>query len=485
MLPLPDPENTLDILLEALNQLVEFDLAVVLSLEDNERLIVRKSRGTLNIPELKTFQIALEERKDLAEVLREGKAVLYDETRQHADTYEDVLKLPQNHSCLVSPLMIDRRAVGLLTLDHRQCGRYDPAMVNFIEVISNLISINLNYIDASEYLTRQNRELLREQGNRPLYQEKILSRLIGQSRAWGKVLDHIRLVADSSVPVLIQGETGTGKELTARAIHDLSDRSSGPFVALNCSALTASLAESELFGHEKGAFTGALQQRKGRFELARGGTLFLDEIGDLPLEIQPKLLRVIQEGTFERVGGERTLSVDVRIIAASHIHLESAVAHHRFREDLFYRLSLFPIYLPALRDRAEDIFLLADHILRNIGKRKKLNLIGLSPQAQRFLMEHSWPGNIRELQNRLERGVLLSSGGLIERNHLMPEEYRGEEISLVKEDSIPLWSEMEKKYFYRVLEQSEHKIYGPGGAAEITGLKPTTLQSRLKKLGLK
>jgi formate hydrogenlyase transcriptional activator len=237
--------------------------------------------------------------------------------------------------------------------------------------------------------------------------------LIGNGTKIRAVLEQVKLVAPADSAVLIQGETGTGKELIAQAIHNQSQRSTGPFVTLNCSAIPAGLLESEMFGHERGAFTGALSQRLGRFQMAHKGTLFLDEIGDLPIELQPKLLRALQEQEFERLGSSQTIRVDVRIVAATNQNLSKMVAERRFRADLYYRLNVFPIMLPALRDRVEDIPALVRHFVRLFAERMNKTIDGIPEHVMDALRFYSWPGNIRELQNYIERAVLVTEGRLL------------------------------------------------------------------------
>jgi transcriptional regulator with GAF, ATPase, and Fis domain len=285
---------------------------------------------------------------------------------------------------------------------------------------------------------------------------------------------------------MITGETGTGKEQVARAIHSLSNRALRPFIALNCSALSSGLAESELFGHEKGAFTGAVNQRKGRFELANTGTLFLDEIGDLPLEIQPKLLRALQQQTFERVGGEKTITADVRIICATHVDLAKAVEKGAFREDLYYRLNVFQINLPPLRERGEDVFLLASHFIEKIKLRMNKPNLRLSDESINLLLNYKWKGNVRELQNMLERAAILAVDCIIEPKHLS-EDFKSKKKSIPESTvEIPVTSlnSAIKSQIENALKKTNGKVYGNDGAAFLLGMKPTTLQSKIKKLGI-
>jgi formate hydrogenlyase transcriptional activator len=276
---------------------------------------------------------------------------------------------------------------------------------------------------------------------------------------------------------LINGETGTGKELIAEAIHKCSDRSNGPFVKVNCAAIPAGLLESELFGHERGAYTGAVTRGIGRFERANHGTLFLDEIGDLPLELQPKLLRVMQERQFERLGGGATIQADVRVICATHRNLVEMVDERQFRADLFYRLSVFPIELPPLRDRSEDIPLLVQHFAMDYAARMNKRITAISEDFMTALVRHSWPGNVRELQNFIERSVILSTGAIL--NGSLPE------LTCTPKSSAPVTLEdAERSHILQTLSRTEGVVGGPNGAAARLGLKRTTLISMMRRLGI-
>jgi len=304
--------------------------------------------------------------------------------------------------------------------------------------------------------------------------------LIGDSASFRAVLELVNLVAPADCAVLIEGETGTGKELIARAIHDQSLRSRGPFVTLNCAAIPAGLLESELFGHERGAFTGALSQRMGRLQLANNGTLFLDEIGDLPLELQPKLLRALQEQEFERLGSSQTIRVDVRIVAATNQNLAEMVTERRFRADLYYRLNVFPITLPPLRDRVEDIPALVSHFVREFAVRMNKMIDSIPEQVMEVLRRHAWPGNIRELQNFIERAVLLSEGRVLrpplaELTRLTP---------AASSEPARTLAEMERVYIIETLQRTNWVIGGRSGAAAKLGLPRTTLIARMHKLGI-
>jgi transcriptional regulator with GAF, ATPase, and Fis domain len=303
--------------------------------------------------------------------------------------------------------------------------------------------------------------------------------IVGRSTALSDVLDEVRTVACTDSTVLIHGETGTGKELIARAIHEWSERSAGPFVKVSCGAIPAGLLESELMGHEKGAFTGATMQRIGRFELAHAGTLFLDEIGEVALELQPKLLRLLQEREFERVGGTRTVRSSVRVIAATNRDLAAMVAARRFLEDLYYRLNVFPIALPPLRKRRHDIPVLAEHFMNQLAARFKKDVRRISPASLQRLTEYDWPGNVRELKNVVERAMILARGPTLEvpvfRNAPAPllEALDGDDLAAVN-----------KAHILGVLEATGWVVAGPNGAAARLGVKRSTLNNRMKKLGI-
>jgi formate hydrogenlyase transcriptional activator len=343
-----------------------------------------------------------------------------------------------------------------------------------------------------------------------------LPRIIGNSTALRHVLSLVRVVAPTNATVLINGETGTGKELIAEAIHKCSGRSEGPFVKVNCAAIPAGLLESELFGHERGAYTGAVTRGIGRFERASRGTLFLDEIGDLPLELQPKLLRVIQEKQFERLGGAATIHTDVRVICATHRNLVDMVDERQFRADLFYRLSVFPIELPPLRDRLEDIRLLVHHFAMDYAARLRKRITAISEEFMVRLARHTWPGNVRELQNFIERSVILSSGGVLtgtlpEVNHTRRDDSNASTYGTLEQGarlhssnplqgtrcaigvqsgaagrtSLRTLTEVEREHISEIMEITNGLIAGKGGAAEILGLNASTLRSRMKKLGIR
>ncbi|MCA9808718.1 MAG: sigma 54-interacting transcriptional regulator, partial [Candidatus Dadabacteria bacterium] len=313
--------------------------------------------------------------------------------------------------------------------------------------------------------------------------ENNFDEIVGRSPEIKAALRHVEQVSGADTTVLIQGETGTGKELIARAIHSLSPRRDRAMVKVNCGAISPSLVESELFGHEKGAFTGALQKRIGRFEMADGGTIFLDEVGELSAELQVKLLRVLQEGEFERVGSNETIKVDVRVIAATNRDLAESVRDKSFRADLYYRLNIFPIHVPALRDRKEDIPLLANFFLTRFSRKLGKNLSGFADSTMTSLMEYQWPGNIRELQNVIERAVVVSAHeDAVITGPITGEVMQG--ASTDRQDDKGL-ENVERSHIIKVLEETRWVINGKGGAAEILNINPNTLRSRMKKLHIK
>jgi formate hydrogenlyase transcriptional activator len=305
--------------------------------------------------------------------------------------------------------------------------------------------------------------------------------IIGQSAPVRELLRKVEQVAPTDATVLIRGETGTGKELLARALHDRSRRKDRPLVNVNCGSIPSGLVESELFGHEKGAFTGATQRRIGRFELANGGTIFLDEVTELPFDTQVKLLRVLQEGEFERVGSSQTIKVDVRVIAATNRELNEVVGKGTFRSDLFYRLNVFPIESPPLRERKGDIPLLVNFFLSRFGKKLGKEVHGVSQKSMQSLVQYSWPGNIRELQNAIERAVVVARGPVVQiDDSMLRSEAASAEIS-----TIDTLENVERNHIVRALSDTNWVIHGKKGAAEILGINPSTLRSRMEKLGIK
>jgi formate hydrogenlyase transcriptional activator len=385
-------------------------------------------------------------------------------------------------SAVLVPLMGADGALGLLTMCSRRADGFNEADRDLLSQIGTQISLVLENALAYGRL-RASRDDLEEQR---LYLESEIESefnfedIVGKSAAIRKVLDQVTIVAPTSSTVLLHGETGTGKELVARALHNLSPRRQRTFVRLNCAAIPSGLVESELFGHEKGAFTGALIQKRGRFELADHGTLFLDEIGDITMDLQPKLLRALQEQEFERLGSTKTIHVDVRLIAATHRDLESMIRNNQFREDLFYRLRVFPIEIPPLRERREDIQLLVHFFVARLSRRMQKRIRSVPRPAMDALVNADWPGNIRELENFIERCVILTKGD--ELNVPRAELNRSAGRTTVAVTST--FEQAERQAILDALKGASGRIAGKGGAAERLGLKRTTLQNKMRRLSI-
>jgi formate hydrogenlyase transcriptional activator len=389
-------------------------------------------------------------------------------------------------ACIV-PLTTPRRRLGAMAFTSYYPITPRDGDIDFAVQVGRLVALAVEGALTRRELEQANLRLSAEK----LYLEEEIrtdrrtDEIIGNGAALQEVMRQVRVVAPTDAAVLITGETGTGKELIARAVHRLSHRSDRTFVKLNCAAIPTGLLESELFGHEKGAFTGAVERRIGRFELADGGTLFLDEVGDIPQELQPKLLRVLQEQEFERLGSGKTIKVDVRLVAATHRNLAKMVAENRFRSDLYYRLHVFPVHLPPLRERREDIPDLVRHFVNVFARRFGKNIDSISSNTLADLVAYSWPGNVRELEHLIERAVILSPGNElrvpINELHLLAE---AEQLPLAIETASSNLKENERALILRVLHDCNWVVGGPHGAATRLGLKRTTLLSRMKKLGL-
>ena len=377
------------------------------------------------------------------------------------------------------PLLRPEGPLGVLVLGSTRKGAFQSDDLKILEQIAAQLALAIeNRRAASEIQTlreRLNQERKYLEGT--IRAEGDFAEIVGESPALQQMLDQVSTVASSEATVLILGETGTGKELIARAIHRMSSRKHGPFVKLNCAAIPTGLLESELFGHEKGAFTGAVSQKIGRIELATGGTLFLDEIGEIPLELQPKLLRVLQDQEFERLGSNRTIRVNLRVVTATNRDLHKSVVQHQFRSDLFYRLSVFPIRVPSLRERPEDIPRLVRYFVHKLAKRMNRHIESIPTETMNALLEWPWPGNVRELENLMERSVILSAGNTL---RVPLSELRMHDT--VETASDHTLDNAERQHIIRVLRETAGVISGPKGAARRLGLKRTTLQSKMQRL---
>jgi transcriptional regulator with GAF, ATPase, and Fis domain len=477
--------------LDALAHLIEYDLAAVYRLAGDELRVVAAA-GPLASDQVRAHRLSLSAFPHLQRALRQPHPIAFadHDHRASGDPYDGLLDLPPGHSCMVIPLRAGRDSLGIITIDRAQCGTYSAGAVRLADVYGQLMSLALWFSNREADLRRSNEQLIAH--NRLLIEESgaqwACQRLQScASPAMRAVVADARKVSDSNVPVLILGETGTGKELLAQAIHAWSARAGGPFIKLNCAAIPENLVESELFGHVKGAFSGAEAARRGRFATASGGTLLLDEVGELPLAAQAKLLRVLQEGLVQPVGADHSASVDVRIVAATNVDLEAAVAAGRFRADLYYRLATFPLRVPPLRERRADIAPIAMDFLAGLHRSTGRGPWSLSQAAQDLLAEAEWMGNVRELRNIVERATIRVASGSIAVCDLglrrdAVNETRG---SASATEPLVSYADNERRYLQRLLAEAEGRLYGDGGAAERSGLHPSTLRSKLVKHGLR
>ncbi len=489
------PVNVQEVLRRALNALsrvVPYDLAAVFRLEGTEARVVAAA-GPLAEAKVHKHAIDLKRFPTIRKALATRRPIALEEhhhSGEEGDPYDDVLDLPHGHSCMVVPLYAGKQDLGIVTLDRRVCERYSPAVIETAGVYGQLMSLTIHLAELADSLQHKriqldahNQLLIEESG----YSQAALDWLEAtESPSMRERLDEARQAASSDLPVLILGETGVGKELLAQAIHAWSARSRQPFVKLNCSAIPEALTESELFGHTKGAFSGAVRARQGRFLTADGGTLLLDEVGDMPLAVQAKLLRVLQEGTIEPVGSDRPTKVDVRVLAATHVDLEQAVREGRFREDLYYRLAVFPVKIPALRERPEDIVPISEALLARIHERTGRGPWTLGEDTRSRLSQSEFPGNIRQLKNAIERATILRPSGEIDPRHLGLDKSRTGNHARPAPNRVEVsWHENERRYLEALLRHCDGRLYGEGGAADLAQLKPTTLRSKLVRHGLR
>jgi formate hydrogenlyase transcriptional activator len=418
------------------------------------------------------------------QVLRSGKAWVGDINElQRLGFDHGVASGEGMESICMLPLGRRNRDLGVLCLARLRKNAFTLPEIEFLSQIAGQVAIAIDNAFAYCQITELRDQLTQEK----LYLEDQLrsemnfEEIIGNSAVLRKVLRQVEAVAPANSTVLIYGETGTGKELIARAVHNLSERHANAFVKLNCAAIPTGLLESELFGHERGSFTGAVAQRIGRFELASQGTIFLDEVGETPLDLQPKLLRVLQEREFERFGSSRTLRTEARLIAATNRDLGAMVGEQLFRSDLYYRLNVFPIRVPALRERAEDIPFLVRHFAQHFARNMKKQIESISSETMNALVRYPWPGNIREMQNVIERAVILSRGSVL---HVPLVDLKRRMGEVPEANGLATLEEVERKHILAVLEQTNWVLGGPNGAAERLGLKRPTLQFRMQKLGI-
>jgi formate hydrogenlyase transcriptional activator len=466
---------------------LELDRSTLVQLRDNERFVLTHS---WQLPDLKPFPgFAIKDLPWMANEILHGETVCFasiDDLPAEAYMEKEVARRFGPRSNATFPLRVGGKIIGALafgTVHHERA--WPETLINrlqfFVEMIGSALARTCAEDDTKKALEEVRR--LRDQLQREnvyLQQEVKSVRghrgLIGNSAALRKVLEQVDQVAGTNSSVLLCGETGTGKELIASAIHELSPRGKRPMVRLNCAAIPETLIESELFGREKGAYTGALSRQAGRFEVAHGSTLFLDEIGELPLDVQSKLLRALQEKQVERLGSSKSISFDVRIVAATNRHLETEVQEKRFRDDLYYRLNVFPIHMPALRERIEDIPLLVEAFVHEFSKSFGKPIESIEKDCMRALQLYQWPGNIRELRNTVERAMILANGP---RLRIYPPSTAPREAA-----HSMLLSDAERGHLRNVLEMAGGRIRGKGGAAELLGLKPTTLDSMLVRHGI-
>ena len=424
----------------------------------------------------------------LVEVFRTGKPMVLDAEELAKDPI--TAELGTKSLCHL-PLLSRGRVLGVLALGSVRENAFPPEDVTFLGQTANQMAIAVENAVSYSQISELKDKLARE---KVYLEDEIRSELnfeeiVGKSEALRRVLKQVETVAPTESTVLIYGETGTGKELIARAVHNLSARKSNAFVKLNCAAIPTGLLESELFGHERGAFTGAIAQRIGRFELANRGTVFLDEIGEIPLELQPKLLRVLQEREFERLGSTRTLRTDARLIAATNRDLEAMVNNQEFRADLYYRLNVFPVRVPALRERPEDIPLLVRHFVQQFSRRIGKNIDSIPSDTMSMLVQYSWPGNIRELQNVIERAVILTNGPVLQAPPTAELQARNVPAAAARTaestNMRAFLDETARQQILTALEQANWVVAGANGAAARLGMKRSTLQSQMQKLGIR
>ncbi|HEX8736311.1 MAG TPA: sigma 54-interacting transcriptional regulator [Pyrinomonadaceae bacterium] len=459
--------------LEAIFEVLPAERGVILftgeSLQDVTAVFSRNRKSEIKQPAKISQTIA-------EQVIREAAAILWQNAEANsAFKQAESLMTSQVKSLLCAPLIVAERVTGVIYLDSdNSTESFDENHLQFLTAVAGIFSVALENIRHLEWLNNENRRLRRE--------INLEHDMIGESPRMQSVYRFIEKAAPTDATILIRGESGTGKELVARAVHVNSKRLAKPFIAVNCAVLSENLLESELFGHEKGAFTGAVAQRQGKFEMADGGTLFLDEIGEMLPALQAKLLRVLQERKFERVGGTRTLGVDVRIIAATNRNLESEIKNGNFREDLYYRLNVVTVTMPPLRERPEDILLLADYFALKYGRKCKRPISGIAKQARAFLLAYDFPGNVRELENAIERAVVLGGSDIIMPEDLPESMLESNNSQLPVAEYHRAVNEMKKNLILKTLEQANGNYTE---AAGLLGIHPANLHRIIRTLNLK
>jgi DNA-binding NtrC family response regulator len=387
------------------------------------------------------------------------------------------------HAQIALPLLIDKGAPYLMSFYSKQKQVYHSGILQFLSRLQpDLINVLQDICAGLSATTEKTGFAPAAASSRQEEHTSIFPGIIGRSQSLLAVMDFVKQVSGVDTSVLILGETGTGKEKIADEIHHLSKRNGKPFVKVNCAAIPSGLLESELFGHEKGAFTGAINKRIGKFEQAHGGTIFLDEIGDVPLDVQVKLLRVLQQREVERIGGLQPVKIDVRVLAATNKNLEKEIAEGRFRLDLYYRLNVFPIWLPPLRKRVEDIPLLVRHFIQLYAGKHEKQVFDIAQPALEELMRHEWPGNIRELENSIERSIVLAAGQRIENVFIQAPHLQPSKTPV--QQSVKSIDDVEREHILVILHKCNFKVYGPGGAADLLNIPPSTLASKMKKFGI-
>ncbi len=469
-------------LVHSLRPVLSFDRASILMLSDNDRVLRFRELDPPERELLGRDSIIPAEGSAAGQAIRSGRPLYTSDLQVGTPFYEDSFLLRAGiRSRVAVPLFVQRRPIGTFNLASNTPNQFSEDDLNFLSQLTEQISVAVANSEAYLQIEQLKNRLQDEnvQLREVMTRSPELTELVGESPAWKKVLRQVEMVAATDASVLIRGETGTGKELIARAIHRLSSRSEKPFVTINCAALSPELIASELFGHEKGAFTGAVQRKLGRIELADQGTLFLDEVAELPTDMQVKLLRVLQEREFERVGGTQTLKVNVRLISATNRDLERARTDGTFRDDLYFRLNVFPIHVPSLRERKEDIEPLIMYFLRRYAHKVNKTFDRVDRRTIERCLQYHWAGNVRELENLVERSVIINSGPVLSMDPLLEvESLSGELVPL------PTLKDIIKTQLVQALRITRGKIYGKDGAAALLGLKPSTLQMKLKKLGL-